>query len=140
MKTFMCAVLALSMVAVAFAAVVKSDPIAKQERLGTALVVTYASGKVTTNSLFLAMAPEVKNEIDKIETADMMSKTLTAVISDTRRNIPETAALPDSQVALLYLSQMQKSSSELEPIAGTNTLEHLIGAGMRMDLNTEGKQ
>ena len=83
------------------------------------------------------MAPEVKAEVDKIETSAMMSKTLTAVISDTKASIPETAELSDSQVALLYLSQMRKSASDLEPVAGTNTLEHLIGAGMRQDIKTK---
>lgn len=45
--------------ATAFAA----DPIVRQEREGTHLVVEYSSGRVETNSLFLAMSPQVKQAV-----------------------------------------------------------------------------
>lgn len=126
-------------IAGAVAAVVKLDPIMSQERVGTTIVVRYESGLVTTNSLFLAMSPEIKKEINRIETEKAMSRTLSAVIADTRNHIPETANLEDSAVAFLYLSQMQKEVESLKETASTNTIEYLIGAGMRQDLNKENE-
>ena len=59
---------------------------------------------------------------------------LKPVIDDSRVNIPELNGLSDEQVALLYLLQMKKSADELMSIAPTNTMEYLIGAGMRLDI------
>ncbi len=56
------------------------------------------------------------------------------VIADSRANIPELAGLTDAEVALLYLLQMRKSADDLKSLAPSNTLEYLIGAGMRQDL------
>lgn len=126
-------------VASAVAAAIKLDPIESQQRVGSTLVVRYESGLVTTNSLFLAMAPEVKRELKKIETQAMMQKTLAEVIADTRKNIPETAGLEDKAVAFLYLSQMKKDATTLSALSPTNTLEYLIGTGMREDLNKENE-
>ncbi len=56
------------------------------------------------------------------------------VIADSRQNIPELAGLTDAEVALLYLFQMHKSADDLRAYAPSNTLEYLIGAGMRLDL------
>lgn len=111
-----------------------AESILSQKRQGTSLIVTYSDGRVVTNSLFLAMAPEVKNEVAKIETDAMMKATLAAVIADTRQNIARTTDMSDSQIALLYLSQMSKNADELAAIAPTNTVEFLIGAGMRQDV------
>ena len=121
-------------VAGAVAAAIKLDPIESQQRVGSTLVVRYESGLVTTNSLFLAMSPEIKKEINRIETEKAMSRTLGEVIADTRKNIPETAGLEDKAVAFLYLSQMKKDATTLSALSPTNTLEYLIGTGMREDL------
>lgn len=59
---------------------------------------------------------------------------LQPVIDDSRANIPETADLPDVEIALLYLLQMKKSIDVLMPIAPSNTVEYIIGAGMRQDI------
>ena len=56
------------------------------------------------------------------------------VIEDTRANIPETAGMTDVEIAALYLKQMQKPYNELAKLAPTNSLEYLIGAGMRADI------
>ena len=61
------------------------------------------------------------------------------VIADSRKNIPELAGLSDVQVAALYLQQMQKPVEELQRIAPTNSLEYLIGAGMRADIQAAAK-
>lgn len=60
------------------------------------------------------------------------------VIADSRENIPELAGLSDAEVALLYLLQMRKSADDLKALAPSNTLEYLIGAGMRQDLAEAG--
>ena len=59
---------------------------------------------------------------------------LEAVIEDSRKNIPELEGLTDIQVAQLYLAQMAKPVEELQRLAPTNSMEYLIGAGMRQDL------
>lgn len=121
------------------AVALKIDPIKSQERVGSTLVVRFESGLVTTNSLFLAMSPEVKAEVEKIEKEKVMKQTLADVIADTRQHIPETANLEDSQVAFLYLSQMKKNAERLLVNTATNTLEFLIGTGIREDLKGGGE-
>lgn len=64
---------------------------------------------------------------------------LAAVVADSRANIPELRGLADIEVAMLYLRQMSKAGDELLRAAQalgapTNTMEYLIGAGMRQDL------
>ena len=59
---------------------------------------------------------------------------LSAVIADSRKNILELEGLTDEQVATLYLAQMMKPVDVLQAIAPTNSMEYLIGAGMRQDL------
>lgn len=61
---------------------------------------------------------------------------LRAAIADTRTNIAETASLSDLQIAALYLAQMQRDISPLIGHTPTNTIEYLIGAGMRLDLQS----
>lgn len=116
-----------------------ADAIKAQKRQGATLIVTYDSGKVVTNSLFLAMSPDVKREIDRIETEAMMQATLGAVIADTRKNIERTKYLSDAQIALLYLAQMRKPADELAKVAPSNTVEFLIGAGMRQDVEKQNE-
>ena len=59
---------------------------------------------------------------------------LAPVLADTRSHIPEAAGLSDVEVALLYLAQMAKDADALRAVAPTNTIEYLVGAGMRLDL------
>ena len=59
---------------------------------------------------------------------------LQAVIADSRKNIPELEGLTDVEVATLYIAQMQKPVEELQKLAPTNSMEYLIGAGMRVDI------
>lgn len=63
---------------------------------------------------------------------------LAAVIADTRANIPETATLTDLQVAALYLAQMQRDVSAYIGRVPTNTVEYLIGAGVRQSIAEGG--
>lgn len=75
-------------------------------------------------------------------TAEQLSlaTNLAAVVADSRKNIPELAQLSDLEVAMLYLAQMLKTSDSLEKIAPTNSLEYLIGAGMRVDIHNKTKE
>ncbi len=59
---------------------------------------------------------------------------LPAIIADTRANIPEVAELTDIEIAELYIAQMQKPAEELQALAPTNSIEYLIGAGIRQDI------
>jgi hypothetical protein len=59
---------------------------------------------------------------------------LASTIQDTRTNIVETAELTDEQIAGLYLRQMKRDVSPLVGRVPTNTVEYLIGAGMRIDI------
>ena len=118
-------------------AIAATPTITNQQRHGATLIVTYSDGSVKTNSLFLAMSPVVKRELARIEAETIMVKTLGAVVTDTRANIPETATLSDTTIAMLYLSQMSKDADALKTHAPTNTLEYLIGTGMRQDLATQ---
>lgn len=117
-------------------AVIAAGPIASQVRDGSELVVTYASGEVVRHPLFLAMSQEVKREVARAEASRTLERALASVIADTRASIPETAALSDVEVAGLYLAQMRKPADRLATAARTNTLEYLVGAGMRIDLGS----
>ena len=59
---------------------------------------------------------------------------LNATIADTRTNIAETAELTDEQIAGLYLRQMKRDVTPLVGRVPTNTVEYLVGAGMRIDI------
>ena len=59
---------------------------------------------------------------------------LAAVLADTRSHIPEAARLSDLELAALYLAQMTKDASTLAAAAPSNTIEYLIGAGIRADI------
>ena len=59
---------------------------------------------------------------------------LAAAIADTRTNIAEVATLTDLQIAALYLAQLKRDVTPLVGNVPTNTVEYLIGAGMRLDI------
>ena len=61
---------------------------------------------------------------------------LRAAVADTRTNIAEVASLSDLEIASLYLSQLKRDAATLAALAPTNTIEYLIGAGIRLDLRT----
>lgn len=79
----------------------------------------------------------VSNQVQAIRARGAMLDGLSAIVADTQSNIPETAALPAHEVAGLYVAQMGKRADELEALAPTNTLEYLIGAGMRHDVKRQ---
>lgn len=76
----------------------------------------------------------ISNQVARIRERAHMLRGLGAVVADTRSNIVETAGMSDAEVAGLYIAQMRKSVPGLLAAARTNTLEHVIGAGMRQDL------
>ena len=114
-----------------------ADRITKQERKGPVLVVYYESGRATTNSLFMSMSPDVIREIEQQRAEKQVVQALKAVVADTRSNIVETANLSDIAIAELYLAQTKKDASELMAISPTNTVEYLIGSGIRDDLQKQ---
>lgn len=69
--------------------------------------------------------------------ANLILEQLSAVIQDTRTNIVECAEMSDVEIAILYLKQMQKKASEIENTSSTNTIEKIIGAGMREDIQEQ---
>jgi|LSQX01.1.fsa_nt_gb hypothetical protein len=108
--------------------------IKEQRREGTVLIVTRTDGSVETNSLFLAMAPEVKAQIERRKAAEAIVSAIGAITADTRSNIPGTENLSDEQIAVLYLQQMTKNAAALLEAAPTNSVEYVIGAGIRQDI------
>lgn len=87
---------------------------------------------VTVPASFLKLTAEQK----ALATNDLAKaiEPLNAIIEDTRKNIPEVASLSDMEIAFLYLAQMAKSADILLQYSPTNSLEYLIGTGMRMDI------
>lgn len=71
--------------------------------------------------------------------ANLILEQLSAVIQDTRTNIVECAEMSDVEIAILYLKQMQKQANEIENTSTTNTIERIIGAGMREDIQEQGE-
>lgn len=79
----------------------------------------------------------ISNQVSAIRERGAMLQGLSLVVADTRTNMPEATSLSDVEIAGLYITQMNKSVAELLPIARSNTVEHVIGAGMRQDLRGE---
>lgn len=98
-----------------------------------AAVIDAAPAGATVSAPAALLRPSATNAVDAAIVA-----ALRAAIADTRTNIAETAGLTDLQIAALYLSQLKRDATPLSAIAPTNTIEYLIGAGMRLDL--EGQQ
>lgn len=76
----------------------------------------------------------ISNQVLAIRERGMMLQGLAAVVEDTRTNIVEVADMPDATIAGLYIAQMGKRASDVTSHASTNTIEKLIGAGMRQDI------
>lgn len=116
------------------------DHIKSQRRAGPHLIVTYESGAVATNSLFLRMSPDVVRGIERKREEQQILTSLQAVVSDTRTNITEVAELSDIEIATLYLQQMRKSTTPLLELSPVDTVEYVIGTGIRQDLSTQKKE
>lgn len=67
--------------------------------------------------------------------SNAMLEQLQAIIADTRTNIVECAKMSDVEIAILYLQQMQKKATDINA-GSTNTIERIIGDGIRADLKT----
>lgn len=65
--------------------------------------------------------------------ASMMT-VLNGIVEDSKKNIPELENLDTQTIAMLYIAQMTKDADLLRKYAPSNTLEYLVGAGIRMDL------
>lgn len=101
------------------------------EQLGVVLDKTPSAKAVTLPAHLVASR---KNDIQ----GNAMLEQLQAVIADTRTNIVECAEMSDVEIAILYLKQMQKKASEIGANS-TNTIEKIIGAGMREDIQEQGE-
>lgn len=118
--------------------VVVADYTPPMQRLARALdpaqvaaVIDSAPAGATISAPAALLRPSATNAVDAAIVA-----ALRAAIADTRTNIAETAGLTDLQIAALYLAQLKRDASPLAALAPTNTIEYLIGAGMRLDLAT----
>lgn len=95
-----------------------------------AAVIDAAPAGATVSAPAALLRPAATNAVDAAIVA-----ALRAAIADTRTNIAETAGLTDLQIAALYLAQLKRDATPLSALAPTNTIEYLIGAGMRLDLS-----
>lgn len=96
-----------------------------------AAAIEAAPAGATVSAPAALLRPSATNAVDAAIVA-----ALRAAIADTRTNIAETAGLTDLQIAALYLAQMHRDVTPLVGRVPTNTVEYLIGAGMRIDLAT----
>jgi hypothetical protein len=96
-----------------------------------AAVIDSAPAGATVSAPAALLRPSATNAV-----AAAIVAALRAAIADTRTNIAETASLTDLQIAALYLAQMHRDVTPLVGRVPTNTVEYLIGAGMRIDLAT----
>ncbi len=94
-----------------------------------ATLIDSAPAGATVSAPAALLRPAATNAVDAAIVA-----ALRAAIADTRTNIAETASLTDLQIAALYLAQMHRDVTPLVGNVPTNTVEYLIGAGMRIDL------
>ena len=110
--------------------ITKPQPLARsltEAQLDVVLNKTPANASVTLPAHLVATK---KSDIQ----ANAMLEQLQAIIADTRTNIVECAKMSDVEIALLYLQQMQKKATDIN-VGSTNTIERIIGAGMREDIS-----
>lgn len=126
----------LVLLALAAAAIAGAQYAPPQQLLARALdpaqvaaVIDSAPAGATISAPAALLRPSATNAVDAAIVA-----ALRAAIADTRTNIAETAGLSDLQIAALYLAQMHRDVTPLVGRVPTNTVEYLIGAGMRIDL------
>lgn len=101
-----------------------------EKQLDAVLSKTPATASVTLPAhLLVAKKQEISH--------NLMLQQFQQIIADTRSNIVECATMSDIEIAELYIKQMTKSADQI--VAPTNTLEYLIGAGMREDIATEAQ-
>lgn len=111
--------------------ITKPQPLARgltEAQLEVVLTKTPANANVTLPAHLVASK---RSDIQ----ANAMLEQLQAIIADTRTNIVECANMSDVEIALLYLQQMQKKAADIN-VGSTNTIERIIGAGMRDDIKT----
>lgn len=118
------------------AAAAIADYTPPQQRLARALdpaqvaaLIDSAPAGATVSAPAALLRPSATNAVNAAIVA-----AIHAAIADTRTNIAEVASLSDLEIASLYLSQLKRDASTLAELAPTNTIEYLIGAGIRLDL------
>lgn len=87
--------------------------------------------KAPANASVTLPAHLLAKKKDDIE-ANAMLNQFQVILADTRKNIPECAKMSDVEIAMLYIQQMQKNTTDIN--AATNSIEYIIGAGMREDI------
>ena len=129
----------LALLALAAAAIAGAQYAPPPQRLARALdpaqvaaVIDAAPAGATVSAPAALLRPSATNAVDAAIVA-----ALRAAIADTRTNIEATAGLTDLQIAALYLAQMHRDVTPLVGRVPTNTVEYLIGAGMRLDLQPQ---
>lgn len=88
--------------------------------------------KAPTNATVTLPAHLVASKKADIQT-NVMLEEFKAIIADTRKNIPECKNMSDFEIAALYIQQMTKKATDIK-VGTTNTIERIIGAGMREDI------
>lgn len=83
-----------------------------------------------TNEVAVVVTRKLGSAPQPTELERMAKAALPAIIADTRENIPEVANLTDSEIAALYIAQMDKPATNT-----AETISHLIGRGMREDIS-----
>jgi hypothetical protein len=89
--------------------------------------------KVPANASVTLPAHLVASKKTDIQT-NVMLEEFKAIIADTRKNIPECKNMSDFEIAALYIQQMTKKATDIK-VGATNTIERIIGAGMREDIS-----
>lgn len=87
--------------------------------------------KAPTNANVTLPAHLLASKKNDIETNAMLNQ-FQLILADTRKNIPECKNMGDIEIAMLYIQQMQKNITDIN--ATTNSIEYIIGAGMRDDI------
>ena len=111
-------------------AIISPQPIARSLSSSQLDVVI---SKSPTNSIVSIPAHLLAQKRATIQD-NLIVQEMKLIIDDTRANIPECAAMSDVEIASLYIRQMSKSARDIN-IASTNTIDRIIGAGMRQDIN-----
>lgn len=128
-KIFMFSVVALTMcVALGDYIITKPQPLVRglsETQLEVILAKSPANASVTLPAHLLA---KKKGDIE----ANAMLNQFQVILADTRKNIPECKNMSDLEIAMLYIQQMQKNTTDIN--ATTNSIEYIIGAGMRDDI------
>lgn len=103
------------------------------EQARMAIAAAPANATVSAPAWLLRASGSASGNTNNTEQLEML-QVIARFLAEARASIPESSGLSDLEIASLYIAQTKKDAAILAQAAPSNTVEYLIGAGMRQDI------